>query len=186
MRILFDPPAQMDPALVKSLEGGWIEGIILDPEAFRNLAQEPEHEGWKAFYRWELTTADAQLTGVGRQRARAQQALVDGDIERLAKRSFEITYDAWGQSVAERNEMKTDAFEGTGAIPILALIAALDRIKWVLNSGTAGSPRTAMNNSEAYSNNVTSTGLRAKGMGPDSAIADCLRAHQVARESKIQ
>ena len=85
----FEPPAQMDPALVKLLEGGWVEGIILDPEAFRNLAQGPESR-LESTISLGSNHSRQRAGGVGRQRARAQQALVDGDIERLAKRSFKL------------------------------------------------------------------------------------------------
>ena len=103
-------------------------GIILDPEAFRELAQGPEHEGWKGLYRWDLTTAALHLSGVGLQRSRAQQALIDSDIERLARRSFALTYDAWVQSDLTGNGADAPVpQEAAGAIPILGLIAALDR-----------------------------------------------------------
>ena len=176
----------MDPALVQSLEGGWVEGIILDPEAFRELAQGPEHEGWKGLYRWDLTTAALHLSGVGLQRSRAQQALIDSDIERLARRSFALTYDAWVQSDLTGNGADDPVpQEAAGAIPILGLIAALDRGD---NSAAAEwngrIPKYRNKKLEALSGNVTPTGIRAKGNGPESAIADCLRAHQAARERK--
>jgi hypothetical protein len=169
----FEPAPTADEALIASLDGGWPDVIVRQPPAFRAFTEGPEHQGWAHFYHGELVPAAKLLTGVPKQRVVWEQAQLALDIERLATRTFQMTYESWASS---------EAMSSSSAIPVAAALAAIDRssptdaASWIEQLGRYHDPALTL-----LAQSLTPTGLKPSEAGGDSYYLDCVRAHLSAR-----